>query len=130
VVKGGGKCPKWNDCSLRSPINHWRYEFSNHTFIWHVLCDAYMFDWDESKVRSNVEKHGVGFSFAQRALLDSKRVIAEDITHSAEEQRYYCFGKIDGDIFIVRSTWRDNTIRIFGAGYWRKGKQVYEKENG
>jgi len=24
---------------------------------------------------------------------------------------------------------RDNRIRIFGAGYWRKGKRVYEQEN-
>ena len=24
---------------------------------------------------------------------------------------------------------RDGVIRIFGAGYWRKGKQVYEREN-
>lgn len=23
----------------------------------------------------------------------------------------------------------DGTIRIIGAGYWRKGKAVYEKEN-
>jgi hypothetical protein len=24
---------------------------------------------------------------------------------------------------------RENMIRIFGAGYWRKGKKIYEKEN-
>ena len=23
----------------------------------------------------------------------------------------------------------ENRIRIFGAGYWRKGKKIYEKEN-
>ena len=23
----------------------------------------------------------------------------------------------------------DNVIRIFGAGYWRKGKAIYEHEN-
>ena len=26
-------------------------------------------------------------------------------------------------------THRDDVIRIFGAGYWRKGKRVYEREN-
>ena len=30
----------------------------------------------------------------------------------------------------VRFTWRDRKIRIFGAGYWRKGKAIYEKANG
>ena len=26
-------------------------------------------------------------------------------------------------------TWRSGTIRIIGAGYWRKGKLIYEREN-
>lgn len=28
----------------------------------------------------------------------------------------------------VRFTYRQNRIRIIGAGYWRKGRDVYEKE--
>jgi uncharacterized protein len=88
------------------------------------------FEWDEAKGRSNVEKHGVDFAMAQRAFLDGKRVIAEDISHSEIEKRYFCIGNVDGEILTVRFTWRDSKIRIFGAGYWRKGKQIYEKENG
>ena len=87
------------------------------------------FEWDESKDKSNVEKHGVSFAFAQRAFLDAKRIIAEDVTHSAVEKRYYCFGRVEGEILTVRFTWRENRIRIFGAGYWRKGKQIYEEES-
>jgi hypothetical protein len=30
----------------------------------------------------------------------------------------------------VRFTVRGDAIRIFGAGYWRKGKKIYEQENG
>ena len=30
----------------------------------------------------------------------------------------------------VRFTWRSRKIRIFGAGFWRKGKTIYEKANG
>ena len=26
-------------------------------------------------------------------------------------------------------TFRNDKIRIIGTGYWRKGKQIYEKEN-
>jgi hypothetical protein len=29
----------------------------------------------------------------------------------------------------VRFTYRQGVIRIFGAGYWRRGKQLYEREN-
>jgi len=29
----------------------------------------------------------------------------------------------------VRFTWRDGRIRIIGAGYWRKGRKVYDETN-
>ncbi len=86
------------------------------------------FEWDEAKDLSNLAKHGVGFLFAQKAFLDLDRIIAEDVSHSTEERRYFCIGAVDGEILTVRFTWRNRTIRIFGAGYWRKGKQEYEKE--
>ena len=56
-------------------------------------------------------------------------MIAEDISHSKTEKRYYCFGKVGGDIMTVRFSYREGVIRIIGAGYWRKGKKIYEKEN-
>jgi uncharacterized protein len=85
------------------------------------------FEWDEVKDLSNFAKHGVGFSVAQRAFLDPRRVIAEDLQHSTDEKRYFCIGAVDGDILTVRFTWRLKRIRIFGAGFWRKGKQIYEE---
>ncbi len=89
------------------------------------------FEWDEAKNLENQEKHGVSFEEAQYAFLDQSRVIAEDLEHSQSENRYYCFGKnIDGTgILTVRFTFRTSRIRIIGAGYWRKGKQLYEKSN-
>jgi uncharacterized DUF497 family protein len=70
----------------------------------------------------------VSFEEGQYAFLDKNRIIATDIEHSSREHRYYCFGKTDKGILTVRFTYRDNKIRIIGAGYWRKGKQIYEKE--
>ncbi|MFZ1910591.1 MAG: BrnT family toxin [Burkholderiales bacterium] len=87
------------------------------------------FDWDPRKDRANRKKHGVAFSMAQIAFADTRRVIAEDQTHSTSEQRYFCFGWVDGGVLTVRFTYRDKVIRIIGAGYWRKGKQIYEREN-
>jgi uncharacterized protein len=87
------------------------------------------FEWDPVKDRANRAKHSVPFSLAQRAFFDPRRVIAEDLSHSAAEQRYYCFGRVGGGIMTVRFTWRAGRIRIFGAGYWRKGKTIYEQQN-
>ncbi|MDO9318266.1 MAG: BrnT family toxin [Gammaproteobacteria bacterium] len=87
------------------------------------------FDWDEDKDRVNQEKHRVPFQLAQRAFSDPQRVIAKDVEHSQSEDRFYCFGMVYGGVLTVRFTYRDQIIRIFGAGYWRKGKAVYEIEN-
>jgi uncharacterized protein len=56
-------------------------------------------------------------------------VIAEDLAHSKTEKRFFCFGEADGGILTVRFTYRGGVIRIFGAGYWRKGKTIYENQN-
>ena len=87
------------------------------------------FDWDPEKDLENQTKHGVAFEKAQYAFADPLRVIAKDLSHSAREKRYYCFGNVDGGVLTVRFTYRENVIRIIGAGYWRKGKQVYDKAN-
>ena len=87
------------------------------------------FEWDENKNKLNQEKHNVSFEKAQYAFLDKNRIIAQDLEHSQDEQRYFCFGKVDDEIITVRFVYRNDKIRIFGAGYWRKGKKIYEANN-
>ena len=87
------------------------------------------FDWDPVKDAENQGKHGVSFSLAQFAFADPRRVIARDETHSRAEERFYCFGEVDGGVLTVRFTYRASVIRIIGAGYWRKGKAICEREN-
>ncbi len=87
------------------------------------------FEWEPEKDRTNQRKHGVSFARAQFAFADPKRVIAEDLSHSSKEKRHYCFGQVEGGVLTVRFTYREDVIRIFGAGYWRKGKRIYEREN-
>jgi uncharacterized DUF497 family protein len=95
-----------------------------------VSTEATSFEWDAKKDQANLEKHGVSFYEAQYAFADPKRVILEDITHSTdEERRFYCLGMMDGGVLTVRFTYRDHQIRIFGAEYWRKGRQIYEEQN-
>jgi len=87
------------------------------------------FEWDEEKDKINQKKHNVSFALAQLAFLDHSRIVLEDLNHSVDEKRYYCLGEVSGGILTVRFTYRSSKIRIFGAGYWRKGKKIYEKEN-
>jgi len=87
------------------------------------------FEWDEKKNKENLLKHGINFERAQYAFLDSRRVIAKDLAHSKNEKRYYCFGKVSSGILTVRFTYRGKRIRIFGAGFWRKGKKIYDQKN-
>lgn len=86
------------------------------------------FEWDKEKNNQNIEKHGISFYEAQQAFLDPCRVIAEDLEHSKTEKRYFCFGKVENHIVTARFTYRDKLIRIIGAGYWRKGKKIYERK--
>ena len=89
------------------------------------------FEWDETKNLDNQKRHHVAFEEAQYAFLDRNRVIAQDLKHSQEEPRFYCFG-LDRDqegVLTFRFTFRENRIRIFGAGYWRKGRRIYEEAN-
>ena len=89
------------------------------------------FEWDSNKERINIATHGVSFFEAQFAFKDPKRVIAKDTKHSDQENRYFCFGlnQEKTGILTVRFTYRDSKIRLIGAGYWRKGKKVYETSN-
>ena len=93
------------------------------------MAETTIFEWDEGKNKINQEKQNISFEEAQYAFSDKKRIIAKDLEHSESEERYYCFGKIGENIVTVRFTYRNNKIRIIGAGYWRKGKNIYEKEN-
>jgi uncharacterized DUF497 family protein len=52
-----------------------------------------------------------------------------DLAHSQAEPRWHCLGQVGDAILIVRFTERNGRVRIIGAGYWRKGKQIYETEN-
>lgn len=84
--------------------------------------------WNTYKEKANVLKHGVDFTQASHAFADPDIRIVTDIRHSLDEVRYFCIGLVDGKVLTVRFMYRDGTIRIFGAGYWRKGKDLYEKK--
>jgi uncharacterized DUF497 family protein len=87
------------------------------------------FEWDAAKEAANLEKHGVDCSTVPAAFDDARRLIVPDSAHSGSEPRFYCIGNDGRGVLTVRFTLRDGNIRVIGAGYWRKQKDVYEKEN-
>ncbi len=66
---------------------------------------------------------------AVAAFADPARVISPDVAHSQKEPRWYCVGRLNDAILTVRFTERDGRVRIIGAGFWRKGKRIYETQN-
>lgn len=87
------------------------------------------FIWDSEKELANIVKHGIDFITAAKAFKDPKRKIYIDSKHSADEERLFCVGKVNDKVITVRFTYRGGKIRIIGAGYWRKGKLYYEKND-
>ena len=77
----------------------------------------------------NIKQHGVDFETAKKAFDDPDKIILYDIKHSTDEDRFICIGKVDDAILTVRYTVRNGKVRIFGAGYWRKQRKLYEKKN-
>jgi uncharacterized DUF497 family protein len=91
-----------------------------------VTKDYGSFSWDERKDIENLKNHGVSFMDVCQAFADPHRVITVDEVHSKDEQRYFCIGKVGTKVATVRFTYRNDKIRIIGAGFWRKGKKIYE----
>jgi uncharacterized protein len=87
------------------------------------------FTWDSEKEQANIQKHGISFITAAYVFKDPKRKIYIDSRHSEKEERFFCIGNVGNKIITVRFTYRAGKIRIFGAGYWRKGRQYYEKKD-
>jgi hypothetical protein len=56
--------------------------------LYAIICtmNKTEFEWDENKNQTNQRKHGVSFEEAQYAFHDDERVIAEELSHSQNEQ--------------------------------------------
>ena len=74
------------------------------------------FDWDEANLNKNWEKHGVRPSECEQVFFNLPLVVAEDLTHSVVERRYFSLGQTDAGrkLFIV-FTIRKRLIRIISA---------------
>lgn len=81
------------------------------------------FEWDAEKDALNQEKHGVSFTVAQYAFADLHRVVAKDDTHSQSEERFYCFGEVDGGVLTVRFTYAPQLFGLLALVTGAKERQ-------
>jgi len=73
------------------------------------------FEWDEQKAARNLAKHRVPFEYATRVFLDPKRLDAEDARRAYGEERRLTLGLIDGRLYAVAYTVRDEAVRLISA---------------
>jgi len=87
------------------------------------------FEWDESKRRSNVAKHGIDFDQAKDVFADPAAYTVAS-PRSAGERRYVAVGKVKGIAMAVIFTLRGIAVRIISARVARRSeRQRYDAES-
>ena len=87
------------------------------------------FEWDATKARRNLAKHGVSFSEAATVFGDLLALTFHDPDHSEEEERFLTFGSSrDGHFLVVSHTDRGDRTRIISARRMtRRERKSYEE---
>jgi len=78
------------------------------------------FEWHEEKSAACFEDRGFDFAYVASAFVDPFLLIETDDRFSYGEDRYRLIGSIEGRLYVVVYTLRQNTIRIISA---RKANQ-------
>jgi uncharacterized DUF497 family protein len=86
-----------------------------------------IFEWDEDKARSNLEKHGVSFVAALAVFEDPRRIERLDLRRNYGEDRVQLIGTSKGRVLFVVYTRRGDMIRLISARRAnRNERQAYE----
>lgn len=93
--------------------------------------DALHFEWDETKAKVNLKKHGVNFEDAKSVFLDDNAKLIPDPDCSSEEERFVLLGYSSSlKVLVVCHCYRaeGRVIRIISARKaTRKEMQIYER---
>ncbi len=73
------------------------------------------FQWDEEKSNACFQARGFDFAYAASAFADPDRMIRQDSRFSYGEDRYQLIGRIEGRLYVLIYTPRQNGIRIISA---------------
>jgi hypothetical protein len=88
------------------------------------------FEWDESKAKSNLKKHGVSFEEGVTIFFDPLAVTIADPDHSSREGRFIDVGRSEeGRLLVVVYTERRGRIRLISARRaTRRERKAHEEE--
>jgi len=67
-----------------------------------------LFEWDEVKNMSNIDKHGIDFNDAITIFDDDDRIEAVDDRNAYGEERIQVIGEAKPGILMAVYTWRQN----------------------
>ena len=84
-----------------------------------------IFEWDEEKRATNLEKHAVDFVLAAKVFRNPTLEQVDDRADYGEE-RIIAIGQWEDEVLIVIYTWRGSRRRIISA--WKAGtndKETY-----
>jgi len=82
------------------------------------------FEWDNTKRKSNIKKHGIDFTDAPMIFAGYTLTI-EDDRYDYGEERFVTFGILNGRVVAVVHTETEDLIRIISM---RKATKNEEKE--
>lgn len=87
------------------------------------------FEWDASKAKTNLSKHGVRFEEASTVFGDPLSLTIPDPAHSQAEDRFIIVGySHQRKILVVVHTERGDNIRIISARRAsRRERKIYEE---
>jgi uncharacterized DUF497 family protein len=74
-----------------------------------------LFEWDEEKAATNLERHKVPFDYAAGVFFDPHRLDRIDNRKNYDEERRITLGKIENRLFVVVYTMRADKTRIISA---------------
>ena len=83
------------------------------------------YEYDNNKILSNKQKHGVDFEEAKLLWNDDRMI--EIATSYEDEERFINIGKIDTKFYTIVTTFRAGKVRIISARRARKKEiEIYE----
>lgn len=84
------------------------------------------FEWDASKNRANVRRHGVSFEEASSAFLDENGILIDDPGHSIGEERFVLLGLTSSlRLLVICHCYRQraDVVRLISARKADKGER-------
>lgn len=77
------------------------------------MIDMQVFEWDETKRKLDLDKHGIDFLDAVEAFHDPNRIELETVRHG--EIRYQTIASVNNIVLLIVYTIRNKVKRIISA---------------